>query len=78
MVRCGPPSTVMQPARFAQLDHLPCFLDQRRRGGDADQFVRFTLGFGQVQIVVNTDIFDGGIIDNDIMAALTYHGCQIS
>ena len=53
---------------FAELGHFPRFLDQRRRRGDTDQLIRPALGFGPVQVVVDAHIFDGCVVDDDIVA----------
>ena len=65
-------------ARFAELRHLPRFLDQGRGGGDANQFVGLAFGLGHVQVELDAHVLDGGVVDHHIVAAFTQYGRQVA
>ena len=58
--------------------HGPGVADQRRGGGDADEFDGPAVLLGLLDIVLDRIVLDGGIVDHDLMAVVAQDGGQVA
>ena len=67
-----------QPIAFGRLGHRPGVADQGRGGSDADQLVRLARGLGLLDVELDRVVFDGGVIDHDVVTGVAQDRGEIA